>query len=283
MNKEKSVRKLILIDLDKTLIDRNYKTTLPEAHLATFFTEVQGVGVTIGISSDSAIGTIEDFARRCSIRGPIIAENGSLVSTLAKPGIFEKNMPGKNFFPKLRGVLSEKLHDKTTVVIIGNANPLAVLLKGSNYNLGVVDTIILINGYRQASISFFVIKKTRGVWKSTNGSMEKVLEAVKEIAIANLGIYYDECCFDINPEYGICIIRKKGMQKSSAIPRIKRKYPGYRIFVIGDSMGDFYDVEGITHCAVSNASREFKKRCQLVAKKPYSKGVVELIGEIVKQ
>ena len=283
MGKKKNTKKLIFIDLDKTLIDSDYKTTLPKAELAKYFRKVSKKDLVVGISSDSAIGTIEDIANECNIIGPIIAENGSLLSTTANPGVHEENIKKVNFFPDLRKAIMEQLYGKTTAIVVGNVNLLSRSLRGSTYNLGPIDRIIMVNAYRRASMSFYAIGKVKGKWQKTRGIIEEAVKDVKGIIRKDFPGCLKRCVFDVNHDYGICIIREKGVSKSSAIPKIKKKYPGYEIYVIGDSMGDLYNISGIIHCAVGNASLEFKKRCLLIAKNSYSKGVVELVDKIISK
>ena len=89
-----------------------------------------------------------------------------------------------------------------------------------------------------------------------------------------------ECAFDVdmNDDYGICIIHHFGTMKAQAIPWVEAKYPGRQVIVVGDSMTDYHPKEGVVHCAVANASPEFKSKCAYTARGEVTSGVIEVLA-----
>lgn len=274
--KARSQKKLILIDLDKTLIDRNYQLTASRGEVAKTIRALDRC--VLGVSSDSAIETIGGYTGGLGISFPIVAENGAIVVISKDKTIFTRK--ASSFFVATRRVLAEGLFDERTVIIIGDVNAFSRFLIGSKQDFGATDRIVLINGYRKASLSLYCLAKVNGVWNLDKRFLDFVVGKYKGLLRKIFPLLSDNVVYDINYEYGICIARLKGVQKSLAVPVLVKSFKGYQIFAIGDSMGDFYDNPKVIQCAVANASEEYKKKCHLITKKSYTAGVLELLKAI---
>ena len=69
---------------------------------------------------------------------------------------------------------------------------------------------------------------------------------------------------DYNEEYSVLILHDLNVRKANAIPKINQMFPGQQIFMIGNSMSDFVG-DQVVHCAVGNATDDYKRQCLLVA------------------
>lgn len=71
--------RLVLLDLDNTLIDADYCLTVPENEFRTVIQELANKGVHVGLCSDSAVITLRQWADRLGLTRPIVAERGAVV------------------------------------------------------------------------------------------------------------------------------------------------------------------------------------------------------------
>ena len=71
---------LILLDVDETLVDVNYKLTCPDREWHVALRRAEKRGAIIGLNSDSAYDTLQKRAAAYGIQGPIVAERGALVA-----------------------------------------------------------------------------------------------------------------------------------------------------------------------------------------------------------
>ena len=71
--------KLVLLDLDNTLVDANYCLTSPEEEFCDMVVKLAKKNVHIGLCSDSAIITLRQWTDRLDLTGPIIGERGAVI------------------------------------------------------------------------------------------------------------------------------------------------------------------------------------------------------------
>lgn len=69
--------KLVLIDLDKTLIDTNYQPN--DGRINSEIKRLQNGGWQLGLSSDTPLLTLQRWSDIFGMSGPIIAERGALI------------------------------------------------------------------------------------------------------------------------------------------------------------------------------------------------------------
>lgn len=279
------MKKIVLLDLDGTVLNRDYQITVPEKIFKSSIKKFQSSKFVIGISSDSAADTIVKFMQVHGIIGPVIAEKGAFLIIKAKGFTNGVNTISETVsFTTIRKILLKKFYENVnTLTVIGDVNRLSRFFQKIPNDAGsVAKRAVLINGMRRGSLSFYAYGSKEGHWQKDARALKEVLAEVLEIIKKNFPALKNNIFVDLNSEYGICIIHHKNTKKALALPGIKKKYDGYRIFVIGDSVGDFYSNRLVTHCAVANASAEYKKVCSIVAKKEYSAGVIELLEKIAR-
>lgn len=87
---------------------------------------------------------------------------------------------------------------------------------------------------------------------------------------------------DENAEYGIVIIHALNTCKGKAVVLLQNEGRYDKIICLGDSMLDFVG-DSTMHCAVANASEDFRQRCEMVAELPFTAGVQEILRKISEQ
>ncbi len=276
---------LVLVDLDKTLIDGTYKLNTDIAPLQRAITRVQSHGGLVGLFSDSAMPTLEKYATEFGMHGPIIAERGAIMRTYTKNGNHDTISRPEFFKQKqntmllLRDKLVSKLStDCHTLLVIGDVialsqqkNPVAYTPKS------FVTRVILLNSLRQHSISFYV--RTAGGFCEQEFTAHTVAELEEIVGEKSLSKYW----FDVNNECGICIMHYAETSKPGAVSAIKNAFPQRQIYMIGDSMSDFLDSEDVIQCAVDNAAHAYQDRCQLHSRNDLTRGVIDLLEQIATQ
>ncbi len=65
---------LVLLDVDKTVIDKKYQLTVELHDFVRAIERAQDAGITVGLNSDSALPTIRSWAKQWHIEGPLLAE-----------------------------------------------------------------------------------------------------------------------------------------------------------------------------------------------------------------
>lgn len=283
---------LILLDVDETLIDRNYELTAPRDDLTAVLRYTEVAGAIVGLNSDSALATLERRAHAIGIGGPIIAERGALVQTErgAPPEVL---VPEATRFRELRSRFLDALMrgDRSFVywaMLSAFVNDLAKpkALPLFHPRTFQADIAVLVNGSRMCSCSFYVRKRTwngEWSWASDDVALDAVIAILVEAGeeIPDLWSMRD---VDRNPAYGICIVHHKDTQKPRAIDWILERAGTRPVYMIGNSASDDLRDPRVTQCAVGNARPEYKARCLetggYVAECDLTAGVIELLERI---
>lgn len=138
--------------------------------------------------------------------------------------------------------------------------------------------ILIVDAFREQTVGFY-LKKTNGLGHTftDNDWSETGMHIVTSVKLPE-GLEQ----FSYNPSYGIAISNARGVSKQNGLNIIRKIYPGAEFYMIGDSDNDYLG-ESVIHCAVSNASENFKCNSEFVAKKPYTTGMKECIEWILKK
>lgn len=268
----------VLLDLDGTIINDQYETTVHKRVFVDAVETAQERGIEIGLSSDSPMTTLQAFASEYGITGPLVCEKGNLV-------VINGEKICTNTTAILLGEVKHELYSRLLprtmtgelTIAIGAVNALTKTVLASNGRDNESDAMVLINGLREASFSCFCLERDACVWKHSPRYLEEMSELALDIALGGFSV--SDVAVDRNPTFSICIIHHRLTHKLLAIPHIRKAMPGVKIFMVGDSMSDYHD-NSITHCAVSNASDNFKKLANIIASRPHTKGVIEILEKI---
>jgi len=274
---------LILLDVDETLVDINYKLTCPASEWHAALRRAETRGAVIGLNSDSAYETLQTRAVAYGIGGPIVAERGALIAENADAKVLLANREARDF-KKLRQAFLRALTTGANLsrylTVVGHVNEVANRLPRLPTNGCVNGTAVLINGLRECSLSFFVRKQSRHGWTKDVDALDEVIHLVTAIGAKKFPELWEARDTDRNPDYGICVYHHKDTKKSMACDPLVKLFGDREIYMVGNSMSDFMDDSRVKHCAVKNASPEFKKCCILVAGQERTRGAIELIDQV---
>lgn len=274
--------KLILLDVDNTLVDKEYNFTTDVTTLKKTLKKLIEKGLQIGLNSDSAISTLQNLSDKLELSGPIVAEKGAIVLFEGNKRCIDiKTRRMKNVYEGFLSMLFEEcVLNKKLAVCTGNINPLFKALKGLKAEDRGLDTLVLVNGTRESSFSFYCMERRSNSWDIRSEKLREFAE--KALLITQKFYNISDLDVDINPDYGICIIHHKKTSKLGAIPYLQKLFPNNKIYMVGDSMSDFHD-SSITHCAVGNATKEYKAKAKHVTKSKITEGVIDALKWIDKQ
>lgn len=275
------MKKIVIIDLNGTMVNKGYEPTIPLEKLLKSLVEAKDNGLVVGLSSDSPTETLRMVALSLGIDGPIVAEGGAVLC-IDETVVLN---PDAKVFQRCSNTLVEHLinnRNPSRIVSVGDINRLTRLLVSHEDIIGTNATeAIFINGLRIASSSFFCLERVGMVWSPSARLLEYLSNWSIQYLDENKLINRADITIDSSIDYGVCILHHKNTKKSLALQPLRILYPNASIFIIGDSIFDWHgEVEGVVHCAVSNASSDYKEHCSYVASKPMTEGVLELIDTI---
>ena len=276
------MKKIIIVDLNGTMVDKTYKITIPLEKLNYSINKAKSNGSIIGLSSDSPKETLLAVATDLGIDGPIIAEGGAVLNIGNKDTLLNSNGSALRL---CSDAMIEHLVNNRNVsrlVSFGDVNRLSRLLIEHGDIIGAnASEAIFINGMRLASMSFFCFQRNGMGWMPNPEQLEYFTNWSLQYLDSNQLLSRKNVIVDQNIDYGISVLHHKDTKKSLAIQPLQTLYPNAKIFIIGDSMFDWHgENAGVTHCAVANASPEYKNLCSYVADKSYTEGVIEIIDTL---
>lgn len=283
-------KRLVMIDLDKTLIDRNYQVSVPngEQLVAMAVQACRDQGIEVGLASDTALVNLQEWAVRFGMGGPLIGEFGACVG-LSSGEILSTDERSVEIFSNLRQLLTKHLladHSLGTILIGDNVALIREFGENSRSPLPrfLSGRMVLISGLRKCSISFYARRVREGQLLQDEQLLEGAINIVKhEIGELGLDPEKDFAFYD-NPEYGICIVHLRETNKQLGFIKLMNS-GDYEptMAMIGDSMGDFIDHPKVVQCCVSNAPDVYQQCCQHIATQPMTAGVIELLHKLAEQ
>jgi hydroxymethylpyrimidine pyrophosphatase-like HAD family hydrolase len=270
-------KSIVLLDLDGTLINKEYHLTIPEERVANAIRKIQANNTLVGLNSDTPLLPLRSWARCLGMNGPLVAEKGQVLAISPEDS------------PKVLGTMAEFFQDMKQQVAIRSYEEIPgafigigdvtefVRHKGKIY--GEDQVAVLINGYRRCSFSAFALAV-----RSNNLEIKpEVLDRFTDLVLSVVGINRRELeKEDKNPDYGILILHEKGASKTVAVERlIEQMGTDTKYVMIGDSNSDIITTcHPIRLCAVGNACPELKERSTMVAQADYTAGVVEILNKL---
>lgn len=267
------MKKLVLCDLDKTIIDATYN--LNSSRFTAFVRTFQKNGSLIGLNSDTPLVKLLEHQQNWCMNGPTVAELGGIVKFHEEFPIRKTEPFWTDFRRTVAGHLAICSSNCTTV--LGDAT---TIVKNTEYLPGARDGIlVLINNLRRVSFSCFVRRITRGKVRKDDSALREISSQIQSLYKQT---HQSVCKTEVNEESGIIILHDKQAKKRTALPKLREVFPEHIVFMIGDSINDFLGNESVIHCAVGNASDEFKLRCRFIAPTHlrYTQGVEFLLNKI---
>lgn len=267
------MNKLVLMDLDLTLIDRGYNLTVPLDQIRPVVAAAKMRGITMGLNSDSPYESLRRWYDSLGLNGPIISERGARVYLPDWPTPIDFSSPGASLFPRLREDFIKNLPSVCSHVLCGDANNLQAQPRPDP----VGDKFIIVNGYRERSISFFARQVgPDGKLIAEPDLLKKAASLLNDLA-QKYPLLWEERDIDDNPDYCIYIMHSRISQKHSTVVRLLNEFNLEQLWMVGDNLPDFIDDLRVNHVAVANARDTFKAKAKIITAKPITEGVLEFL------
>lgn len=259
--------KLILMDLDKTLLDVDYNLT--DQQILEEIIRVQSLGWILGLSSDTPLEPMEKWKRELGLNGPIIAERGSVIKLVDGRELVADE--SEAYFSNLRRSFIQFMAEERMPFYHGDVTQ---LIRNKPTLSGMVDeSVILIQAYRRCSLNFFGRKITDTGLVIDNELVERMVEVTHQ----RMEVPPFELVEDYNPEYGIYIVSPKNVNKREGSVKLMSEMGLSKIGMVGDSKTDFVGNDIAIQYAVGNAKDELKAVSDYVAQGVYTVGVIEIL------
>ena len=271
--------KLILLDLDNTLIDSGYNLNVPENKFRSLVQELADRNVCVGLCSDSAVITLRQWADRLGLTGPIIAERGAVVWDPALGTADIIDAPGTKWFSDFRAEFVRTIMSNfpEATIMIGDATR---FIKDRNASTTLAQQVFAVNGFRVASFSFFACRPQKN--QSGLEPDAELLEKAGAFAtklLVEFGKSKEDLFWDENPQCGILIMHASTTEKWHGVSIMANRMVAEQTIMVGDSMSDFLNLPNVIQHAVGNADSRYKQKSSFVAKGVLTEGVIECLGQ----
>ena len=265
-----STVKLAMIDLDATLINRQYQVTDPGIYEA--IAETIAAGWTISLNSDTPLQPLEQWRKHFGTNGPIIAERGAVVEM---PVGAYMDSGDVQRVASARDHLTERLLELSVTTWTGN--PVEAVRAGLRMQPGA-KIAVLINGFSQCSLRYHVrAVAADGSLRQDRDVFEFVYDSCKDVRPA---FTEGDLRIDANPDYSMVIMSKMSDTKRLGTQKLLSWHKPMRTVMIGNSMTDYIGSDCAEHYAVANAILDFKHQSVYVAGAPMTAGVVEILNRV---
>ncbi|TAN58745.1 hypothetical protein EPN15_00180 [Patescibacteria group bacterium] len=272
--------KLVLLDLDNTLIDANYNLTAPKDELCAVVRELASRDIHIGLCSDSAVITLRQWTERLGLTGPIVAERGAVLWDAVEQTeeVLEISITG--WFRELRELfIREIMRDSPeATIILGDATR---IVKDRIFSAALTTHVFAVNGFRTSSFSFFACRLEQNR-PSLIPDAKLLANASRIVAkiVGSLGRNKNDLFWDENPKYGILIIHALSTEKWRGVSTLIDRLKPEQTVMIGDSMSDFLGLPHVAQYAVGNADPLYKDKSAFVAERSLTEGVIECLRQL---
>ena len=276
-------KQIIFLDIDGTLLDASYASndeTLPD-----FIKTLESSGNYIfGLNSNRSIEDMLPIAEKFSIEGPVIGENGAFAyytgtqqTTYFLPAsqLNGLSQQKQRLEEAIELALLEYFANKTVIWI--DADTVGVISKGAAPEQSSNgDIVVLNNKFRKYTTSAHVYRNIDGrLVQLTSDEIESVLDCMKS--------HFSEDSFSVvyDGNFSNILGYSSLTSKRKAIEKLINQYPDYALSSIGDDLQDYEMTKDIgTFLTIANASEAVRNKAAVVAAKPYTQGVRELLETI---
>ena len=276
-----STKGIILCDLNETILSPQNQLTVSLSDFSDCIARADNAGFVVGLCSDSSFDTLVEYAERFGMHGPLIIEKGAAyaMSKQCKPSV---SCPKKTkIFPSLRNAFISALEFRKRAypyhIVCGDAN--RIVEDTSQFaSAKNGDVMIAVNGLRKFSFSFYVRKRVNGEWIRDPYQLFEIKRLA--LSVYDLLARWRNIDIDCNNHYGICIFHSESTSKRFGVNCMLRNSGKLPLHMIGDSIADHLSLRGVLQYAVANANDAYKKKCNRIATRPFTEGVIELIDAI---
>ncbi len=260
---------LILFDVDKTLIDREYRYT--QEGLEQAVARAIGCGHVVGLNSDTPLTALLRIRDELGMNGPVIAERGAVV--WLDGAIHPTGTIPRDRFKVLRNrVLDELTGAGDVEAILGD--PTAII-RSQGYATREPRQVVFSSALRLFSLHFAARRIDGTSYEHDPELLARIERVTREHAGSIMG--HIPLDWDVNPEYGILILHAIESCKRSGVKTLMKLMGLKNTIMIGDSLFDHVDLPGVKQWAVGNAAPAYLAVCERVASASYTAGAIELL------
>lgn len=260
--------RIVLFDLDETLIDRKYSVTDDAIYDAVG--RAQEEGWQLGLNSDSSLETLRQFSDHFAFNGPIVAERGAIVEI---DGEVFTNNDDLASFGTAKDAMEQRLNELGVAVWSGDPSP--ALREGLRVGERG-DIVVLVNAYRRSSIGLY--------FRSVNDSGELMIDpSVTDMLAGEMREFYPELSGlyeDLNHDYGVLILSRQEMVKRIGTQSLMQQGGYAQIGMVGNALTDYVGGDIALHYAVGNAKEEYKEQASYISDYPYTTGAVDILQRL---
>lgn len=286
-------RGFIGIDLDKTIINRDYQIT--DVRIVDTIAKAQALGFGVGFHSDTPARSLRrwgiELVEMGKQRGVVLQPIGPNIAEMAIIDMPDLNVQipiiegVEEYFKDRRDELAKHILDDMPHVGLLVGDPVS-LIRSKIKLPGELPFYVLLNGMSQVSIRMF----TRQIRQDGTPILDfsfhgRVTDDLRSLLRRNplAGIEFD---WDVNPEYCLTIVKPTSLNKTRAYQLLLNLMPsseGKTFHMIDDSPAGYIDDPRVQTWAVQNARPELsgKKGVKQVSGE-YSAGVICAIERILK-
>ncbi len=265
---------LIMLDVDQTLLDINYRSTSPTIN--SVISQMQDEGHVFILNSNRSLQDLQEVAKVFNTHGELIGENGAFIYDQAT-GSSEVLLPEKELtdIKKMIEAIPDLLaknfsNSKLIVDDSTNLNKNTDILE----EFGQSGKFFILNKYRKYSVSLHAKELNEHLVSMCLSDARLLFEIAKQ--------YIAENDLNLLPQYteSYCnlLVTVAGVNKSKAFNRLAENYPKYRKIIIADDYDDKNLVAEMDHFfAVNNADESAKQMSDYVASENITKGVEQIL------
>lgn len=255
--------KIVMIDQDGVLLDRNYKTTLD----LNGFLQKLPRKVMIVPNSDTPIERIgANFFATAGINPcAMIGEKGTIVALGGKLYSISNIVGIRDYLKRLQRVFSEADCD----IAVGDS---ATWIREQK-KFSPSRRMLIIDSMRRQTVGFYLrTTNAEGVaclddeWFAVGSGIAKSIPLPSGIEAK-----------DFNAPYGIVIMNAIGISKTDGFKFLRQHFPRAVFYMIGDGDADIIDDPKVVHCAVANASVSLKNVARFVSDFQVTAGLVDCL------
>jgi HAD superfamily hydrolase (TIGR01484 family) len=265
---------LIILDVDNTLIDTNYKSTSPTIY--STIEQMKNEGHVFLINSNRSIEDLKHIAKKFGLEKHIIGENGCFIYSqltgeekiLVEDEVMIQLSQVKTLLPQLI-----KSNFPDAVYKIGDTTDINKHLESQDIP-EEGKNIFILNQYRRFSISLHAKKVVDGELRKDLVAVEKISKLVQE--------FVDRQQFDLTvtytDSYGNLLVFPRDNDKGKAFNSIAKEYPKFIRVVIGDDYLDKPLMSEVDYfLTVNNATEEVKQMADYTSSESITKGVEQIL------
>lgn len=262
------MKHLIFLDIDGTLIQSNQKPNTNR--LPAVIERLSRKGVLFALNSNRSFEDVEHIYREFSLNGPMILENGVYFIDNGKKRMLAKIT--KSIQPYIVKIVEDFVHTNSLKCEVLFTDTVSII---KSKNLKKNPLVILVNSYRKYTASIHIYRY---------GTHDRILAQKLTRYIKR---YFLDKKFDFHVEspksFGNVVIFPKGADKGRALGEIKKYYPEYAFYMIGDDSADLKTLREINgFFAVGNAQRDVMKKACYVSPYTHTRGVVDILEHFEK-